>query len=46
MMRSNLCWCSNGLEFTGWNGDVIRMAFPIDAHDRESISFPAISALP
>ena len=37
MMRTNLRWCSDGLEFTCWNGDVIRAAFPIDAHDREII---------
>ena len=34
MMRSNLRWCSDGLEFTCWNGEVIRLAFLIDAHDR------------
>ena len=43
MMRSDLCWCSDGLEFTGCNGDVIRMAFPIDAHDREIISWRAVA---
>jgi hypothetical protein len=32
MMRSNLRWCSDGLEFSCWNGDVIRLAFLIDAH--------------
>ena len=37
MMRSNLRWCSDGLEFTCWNGDVIRAAFLLDAHDREFI---------
>ena len=37
MMRSNLRWCSDGLEFTFWNGNVIRAAFLIDAHDREII---------
>ena len=35
VMRSNLRWCSDGFEFTCWNGDVIRGAFIIDAHDRE-----------
>jgi len=35
VMRSNLRWCSDGLEFTCWNGDIIRGAFIIDAHDRE-----------
>jgi len=27
VMRSNLRWCSDGLEFTCWNGEVVRMAF-------------------
>ena len=31
VMCSNLRWCSDGLEFTCWNGDVVRMAFIIDA---------------
>lgn len=43
MMRSNLRWCSDGLEFTCWNGDVIRAAFLIDAHDREIIAWRAVA---
>ncbi len=43
VMRSNLRWCSDGLEFTCWNGDVIRAAFLIDAHDREIISWRAVA---
>ena len=43
MMRSNLRWCSDGLEFTCRNGEVIRMAFLIDAHDREIISWCAVT---
>jgi putative transposase len=39
VMHSNLRWCSDGLEFTCWNGEVIRMAFIIDAFDREIIAF-------
>ena len=42
MIRSNLRWCSDGLEFTCWNGEVIRMAFLIDAHDREIIAWRAV----
>ena len=30
-MRSNIRWCSDGFEFTCWNGDVVRGAFIIDA---------------
>lgn len=42
VMRSNLRWCSDGFEFTCWNSDVIRIAFIIDAHDREIIAWRAI----
>ena len=42
MMRSNLRWCSDGLEFTCWNGDVICLAFLFDAHDRKIISWRAV----
>jgi transposase InsO family protein len=43
MMRSNLRWCSDGLEFTCWNGDVIRAAFLLDAHDREVIAWRGVA---
>ena len=42
VMRSNLRWCSDGLEFTCWNGDIVRGAFIIDAHDREVIAWRAV----
>lgn len=42
VMRSNLRWCSDGLEFTCWNGEIIRMAFIIDAHDREVAAHSAV----
>lgn len=41
-MRSNLRWCSDGFEFHCWNGEVVRGAFIIDAHDREIISWRAV----
>ena len=41
--RSNLRWCSDGLEFTCWNGDVIRAAFLLDAHDREVIAWRGVA---
>lgn len=41
-LRSNLRWCSDGFEFTCWNGDIVRGAFIIDAHDREIISWCAV----
>jgi transposase InsO family protein len=36
-LRSNIPWRSNSLEFTCWNGDVVRVAFALDCHDREVI---------
>ena len=42
-MRSNLRWCSDGFESTCWNGDIVRGAFIIDAHDREIIAWHAIA---
>jgi putative transposase len=35
VMRSNLRWCSDAFEITCWNGEVVRVVFAIDAHDRE-----------
>ena len=43
VMRSNLRWCSDGLEFACWNGDIIRAAFLLDAHDREVIAWRAVA---
>jgi transposase InsO family protein len=42
VMRSNLRWCSDGFEFTCWDGNVVRAAFIIDAHDREIIAWRAV----
>ncbi|TJZ85602.1 IS3 family transposase [Paracoccus hibiscisoli] len=42
VLRSNLRWCSDGFEFTCWNGDIVRGAFIIDAHDREIIAWRAV----
>ena len=42
VMRSNLRWCSDGFEFTCWNGEDIRVAFIIDAHDREIIAWKSV----
>ena len=41
-MRSNLRWCSDGFEFTCWNGDIVHGAFIIDAHDCEIIAWRAV----
>ena len=43
VMRSNLRWCSDAFEITCWNGDIVRVAFVIDAHDREAIAWCAVA---
>jgi hypothetical protein len=30
--RSNERWCSDALEFTCWNGEIVRVAFALDSH--------------
>jgi putative transposase len=40
----NMRWCSDALEFTCWNGDIVRVAFALDSHDREVISWVATTA--
>lgn len=42
VMRSNLRWCSDGFEFTCWDGAIVRGAFIIDAHDREIIAWRVV----
>jgi putative transposase len=44
VQRSNMRWCSDSMEFTCWNGDVVRIAFALDCHDREVISWVATTA--
>lgn len=39
VIRSNLRWCSDGLEFTCWNAKVIRLAFIIDAFNHRDHQF-------
>ena len=43
-LRSNIRWCSDGLEFTCWNGEVVRVAFALDCHDRGIIGWIATTA--
>src|SRR5229473_622607 len=43
-IRSNCRWCSDALEFTCWNGEIVRIAFALDCHDREVISWVATTA--
>ena len=43
VMASNLRWCSDVLEIGCWNREVVRIAFVIDAFDREVISHVAVT---
>lgn len=43
VMRSNLRWCSDGLEFTRWSGEVLRLVFIIGGFDRELIAWTAVT---
>jgi putative transposase len=38
---SNRRWASDGFEIPCWNGEVVRVAFAIDTHDREVIAWVA-----
>lgn len=38
---SNQRWSSDGLEIACWNGEVVRIVFAIDTHDREIIAWHA-----
>jgi len=40
---SNLRWASDGFEIPCWNGEVVRVAFAIDTHDREVMAWVATS---
>lgn len=43
VMASNLRWCSDVLEVRCWSGEVVRVAFLIDAFDREAIAHVAVA---
>jgi putative transposase len=43
-IHSNIRWCSDALEFTCWNGEIVRVAFALDCHDREVIGWLATTA--
>ena len=43
VMRSNLRWCSDVFEITCWNGEIVRIVFVIDAHDREVLAWHAVA---
>jgi transposase InsO family protein len=43
VMRSNLRWCSDAFEIACWNGEIVRVVFAIDAHDREVPAWHAVA---
>ena len=43
VMASNLRWCSDACEITCWNGEKVRVAFILDALDREVIVHVAVT---
>lgn len=40
-LKSNLRWCSDAFSIQCWNGDRVHVAFAMDCHDREIISWVA-----
>jgi transposase InsO family protein len=42
-VRSNLRWCSDVFEITCWKGEIVRIVFVIDAHDREVTASHAVA---
>lgn len=44
-LHSNTRWCSDGLEIKCFNGEKVYVAFALDCHDREALSYVA-SKLP
>jgi transposase InsO family protein len=40
-LASNRRWASDGFEIPCWNGEVVRVAFAIDTHDREAMAWVA-----
>lgn len=40
-LHSNTRWCSDGLEIHCFNGEKVYVAFSLDCHDREAISYVA-----
>ena len=43
VMASSLRWCSDALEIGCWTGERVRMAFIVDAFDREIIAHVAVA---
>ncbi len=43
MPASNQRWCSDGFNIRCWNGDLVRVAFALDCHDREAVDYVAVA---
>jgi hypothetical protein len=43
MPASNQRWCSDGFNIRCWNGDLVRVAFALDCHDREAVAHVAVA---
>ena len=43
-LTSNMRWCSDVFEIGCWNGERVRVAFSMDCHNREIISYIATTA--
>jgi putative transposase len=41
MPASNQRWCSDGFNIRCWNGELVRVAFALDCHDREAVDYVA-----
>lgn len=40
---SNERWCSDALEIRCWNGERVQIAFALDCHDREALSYVVVA---
>ena len=38
-LASDLRWCSDHFDIRCWNGDIVRVIFSLDCHDREAMRF-------
>jgi len=43
MPASDQRWCSDGFNIRCWNGDLVRVAFALDCHDREAIDYVGVA---
>jgi transposase InsO family protein len=43
-LSSNVRWCSDQFDIRCWNGEVVRVVFSLDTHDREVLRWKATTA--